>query len=118
MKKSANVHFILVMLLLAAGFATYFLDAPIGLAIIIGAFMGLLVAVGTDLHPIIGTAIDLVIAAIALIVLAGAQKNLQNFLMSTDFLIALFLNLTIFLMEYVVAYLSTKRNSAALKITA
>lgn len=109
--------YVLTLLLLLAGFAVFAaVSAEIGLAITVGAFLALLIGLGTTIWFLPALAIDAGVFIVAATVWAGAEKNLQNFVMGESFLIALFLNLLIFVFAFAVA--DSSRRKGKVKIAA
>lgn len=111
-QKSSGVNgpLVLVMLLLLAGFVTFFMDAQIGLQIIIASFLGLFLVVAAGAKGLaILLPIDILLSAIVSVILAKQENSIIAYLMSTDFLSLVFLNIVVFMMVFGYAVASSSR---------
>ena len=99
--------YVLTLGLLLAGFAVFATSAPeIGLSITVGAFLALLIGLGSTIWFLPALGIDVAVFLIAALVWAGAEKSIAQFLQGEDFIIALFLNVLIFVFAFAVASMS------------
>ncbi len=111
-RKEAKLNaYVLTLMLLLAGFAVFAAVSPeIGLSITVGAFLALLIGLGSTIWFLPALGIDAVVFVVAALVWAGAEKNLQSFLTGEDFIIALFLNVLIFVFAFAVASMSRSKD--------
>ena len=106
-KKEMKLNaYVLTLGLLLAGFATFLVSAETGLAITVGAFLALLIGLGSTIWFLPALGIDVAVFLVAALVWAGAEKSIAQFLQGEDFIIALFMNVLIFVFAFAVASMS------------